>query len=492
MDQKINQIIDELISLDPEFEKHRPELERLLANILASKPEPVIDQQFVINLRTKIMEEENKPKVSVMETIRNSFMKKLVFSGVGVVVIVLIIAAGLVYIKKPNNNSVITQNTKVQVIRTSDHAFGSLATLTASSATGKGGGGGDASAPMGFGMGGGGGGVGSPNIMPYEPVNYKYVYKGDPLTLDKDKLDVLKKDPINFSQSLDLSSFGLGLINLSSFPGAKVQSINLGQGSDGYSIYVDLMNGNISVNGYFGPIYDAKTCNPNGCPQPPALNPSDVPDDQTMISIANDFVNAHGVPLTNYATPEVVQNLYGVNNKMMPISEIQQVVYPFKVDNNVIYDESGNKSGLVIGIDIRNKKVSSIWNLVSSNFQASSYDAETDPAKILKIAEQGGMYYYGGDPNAKKTVEIDLGTPMMQYVFMWDYSNGTSNQILVPSLIFPVITQPSTGNFYRNAVTVPLIKEILSRDNGGVIKPMQGSSSSGTVPEGTVVPSPVQ
>jgi hypothetical protein len=56
MDQKITQIINELIALDPSFANHKDDLARLLINILSAKPDPKIDQQFVINLRQKLME----------------------------------------------------------------------------------------------------------------------------------------------------------------------------------------------------------------------------------------------------------------------------------------------------------------------------------------------------------------------------------------------------------------------------------------------------
>jgi hypothetical protein len=87
------------------------------------------------------------------------------------------------------------------------------------------------------------------------------------------------------------------------------------------------------------------------------------------------------------------------------------------------------------------------------------------------------MYSYSADDNGK-SVEIDLGTPRMNFVQMWDYKDNTSQQILVPSLIFPVIKQPDDGSFYRQSVVVPLIQDILNRDTGGPVRILNATESA--------------
>jgi hypothetical protein len=499
MNEKISQIIGELVKLDPSFANHQAELEKILVNLLAVKPDPVINQSFVRKLRVQLLEQMESAPILSNSNLKANFMKKIFVSAGAVVVILLAAVVGLQKfgIKNNPNQSMLSFGSDVRVSRAADGAFGNLATLSLA-VSGRGGGGSvaqtDSAAPTAaFGMGGGGAGVSEKMIAPYEAVNYKYVYKGEDLNLTTDKLDVLKKQtPDSGSLISGLQSLGMGLVNLDSFPGSKPQSVSFNQ-DNGYNVYVDFVGGTVSISGYFDNLpyatMDSKlACPVDGCPTPDPIKESDIPDDATLISAANQFLADHGISTDAYGAPEVM-NDYRVQieaqQKSSPKSlvywpEYINVVYPLKIENGEIYDESGNKMGLMVGVSIRSNKVTSVYNLSTQVYQASSYDAETDSARILKVAEAGGMYggYYG-DPNAK-TQEIELGTPTVQYVSMWNYQMNSSEQVLVPSLVFPVTKQPADGFFYRKAVVVPLIKNILDRDagsgiGGGPIKTLEGS-----------------
>jgi len=503
MNQRIEKIIDELVSLEPSFAAHRQELGQILLKLDALKPNIAVDPEFVRKLRIQLLEHaENKNFASTWSKLKNNFMKKTLFVGGSVAVLLLAVLVGLSIYGNYKNKSkgLLSFGTDVLITRTGEKAFGSLATLTAASGQG----GGTSMAPtansksmLAYGMGGGG-----DMAIPYEPLSYKYVYKGDSLNLSSDKLEVLKRQMPDLSSiASSVNSFGLGLVNLDSFGNSKVQSVTIGQ-DKGYNIYMDLVNGMVSINGYFDPMPLATSsnvstpsaimCIKEGPPcGPPPISESDIPDDGTLISIANQFLSDHGITTTAYAAPEV-QNQFRVQNKMLlqknPIAQVYwpqyiEVVYPLQVDNGEVYDEGGNKTGLMVSIDISSKKVTSVSNLSTLNYQASSYDAETDDSRIVSVAEKGGLYGYVGDSNAK-TVEIDLGTPTQQYVQMWDYSDNTSQQILVPSLIFPVQNPPAEG-YYQQFVIVPLIKDILNRGNGvgGPVKIMgTDGTSTGVAP----------
>jgi hypothetical protein len=485
MEPKINQIIEELIKLEPEFVSHKAELTTLLSRMLALKPEPVVDAQFVQDLRRKLLSSIDAAPTS-FESLKSNFMKKIMFSAAALGVVVVAVIAVLTYTNQKNGKGIMNLATQsaVRITRTGSNAFGSLATLT--SAQGLGGGGGSAapaalnSSKIAMGMGGS-----SASDMIYQPTIYNYVYKGDALTLDSDKLDVLKKQKLDLSVgAANLGSFGLGLINLDSFSGSKVQSINFNQ-DNGYNTYVDLTSGMISLYSYSNEIMplattDAKLCPVDGCPSPQPIDPSEIPDDATLISIAQSFVDEHGINTAVYGAPEVMTDQYTVNNKLMYAPETINVLYPLKVSDNEVFDQSGSKTGLMIGIAVRSKKVASVWNLSTREYEASSYDAETDTTKILSIAEKGGIDWYNSDTGKK--VEVDLGTPTIQYVQMWDYNPNYSQEILVPSLIFPILKQPD-DNFYRKAVVIPLIKDILNRstNGGGPIKTLQGTTPPANV-----------
>ena len=173
------------------------------------------------------------------------------------------------------------------------------------------------------------------------------------------------------------------------------------------------------------------------------------------------------------------------------LPEMINVIYPLKINDEVVLDESGNKTGLTAGVDIRNKRVSGVWELSAQNYQASMYDAVTDSQKIMEIAERGGIYgYYGPEcatpPSAPdgrevpqnstcKIVEIELGTPDIQLVKMWSYKNNESQELLIPSLVFPVLNAPQEMA-YKKAVIVSLIKEIL--DNQAYPVPLLKSEAA--------------
>jgi hypothetical protein len=511
MNEKVQQIIEELIALDPSFGAHRTHLEKLLTSMLNAAPQPVIDEKFVRKLRNDLLSEmENKPNIaSVWSKFKDNFMKKTLVSASLAVAVLILAVVGLQQsgvLNKKNANNILSFGSDVRITHAADGAFGSLATLT--SASGTGGATNATAAPLGAdsarssipsGMGGGGGmGVSEKMIAPfYEPVTYKYVYKGDELNLPSDKLDVLKKQsPDAGSLAASLNTLGLGLINLDSFPGSKVQSVSFNQ-DKGYNLYVDLTQGMVSISGYYDvmPMAEGKMCPVDGCPQPEAIKESDIPADDVLISAANAFLAEHGISTDIYGAPEV-RNEYRVQNyaqlKASPKSlvywpEYVDVVYPLKIQNGEVYDEGGSKVGLTVGVSIRTQKVMSVWNLTTQNYEASSYDAETDSARILKIAQAGGMYGYTGEGG--KVVEIELGTPTLQYVQMWDYQMNSSQQLLVPSLVFPVTKQPSDGSFYRKSVVVPLTKNILDRNNGvgGPIQTMEGNSTVATPPAATKV-----
>jgi hypothetical protein len=436
------------------------------------------------------------------------------------VLIVAIVGLQLYGNSKNSKLAITSFGSDVRISHAQSGAFGNLATLSLATG-GKGGAAPQtAAAPVStdavqsfpaYGVGGGAMGTGTSGKMiapyPYHLVNYKYVYKGSDLNLTSPKLDVLKKQaPDASSLSASLSALGLGLVNLNSFPGSKVQSVSFNQ-DNGYNIYVDLTSGMVNISGYFdvkpmavsSGASDMSLCPRNGCLEPSPIKESDIPDDATVIAAANAFLSEHGIATSAYGAPEV-SNDFRVQNKAMLFSSPKSmvywpdsisVVYPYKVAGQEVYDESGNKSGLNVQVSVRSHKVTGVWNLSTQNYQASSYDAETDSGRILKVAENGGLYGYYGDPSGK-TIEVELGTPKLQYVQMWDYQMNTSQQLLVPSLVFPVTKQASDGDFYRKSVVVPLIKSILDRDQnfGGPIKIMEGAGGSTGSGGGTATPAP--
>ncbi len=163
--------------------------------------------------------------------------------------------------------------------------------------------------------------------------------------------------------------------------------------------------------------------------------------------------------------------------------------------------------GISVGINIRVKRVSSVYNLQQLSFEASAYDAETDVNAILDQARKGGisspMRYYADEGVEMKTVKAELGTPTEALVQIYQYKDNQSVDLYVPALIFPVTKKPGSvaGVWTPDAIIVPLVKgvvddmpKVMPMGAGGAVIEMRSSDGQGTsgsnggVSTGMVVP----
>jgi hypothetical protein len=500
MEKHIQQILNDIYQFEPSLKSREQELVGIIQEILMLKPETKFDESFRQQLRARLMNRiaHTEPKRSWFDAIINATNMKRLNYGLGVIAVLAILVASTVYINDQNGNNISFFSPGVKITKAGEHAFGELNNVSTAAGRGGQGGGGNTALSSDAGTQAPAAGSAESRIAPgfgggsadiYVPTNYKYIYKGEPVNLTQTKFEVLKKQKgDNFSMQGLINSLNLGLINLNSFGNAKLQNATFMQdGPDGYYITVDTLNGSISLSGAWPQplaVDSSHACAKDSdalraeCSVP--YNPikiTDIPADEELISIANQFVSQHNISLAAYGAPEVMDDFrqqyeLAKDKSLVYLPDMVNVVYPLMLDGQAVYDESGNKSGLMIGVNIRNKKVVSVWDLSIHNYQSSEYDAETNSDRIMRLVSQGGLYGYV-DPNAQKTVEIELGEPRIEFVKMWNYSNNMSEELLVPSLIFPVLEQPQgEPYFYRKAVVIPLIKQILDRypDAGGPIR----------------------
>ena len=169
-----------------------------------------------------------------------------------------------------------------------------------------------------------------------------------------------------------------------------------------------------------------------------------------------------------------------------------QVLYPFQLNDQPVY-ESSQRFGLMVTVDLREMRVSDVYNLQTQQYDSSDYPALTDVPAIIKQAESGGYqsYYpiYFKDSSVKE-VTVSLGTPLRGYIKIWQYrpDKQYGDELFVPALFFPVLNAAELENFYTTQVIVPLIEEF-SQDQGGPVRIMPLSTPAGepTGPEPTVV-----
>ncbi len=373
---------------------------------------------------------------------------------------------------------------EVQVNRLAANAYGQLKANEMAPA-GKGGGGNVA-----FGMGGDAAssavspeaGTNAKMIYPApDYVQYVYSYKGDELNVNEQTMDVLRRvkgigGNVNAAQIL--KQLNLGVVNPNSFSSTKLSSLTVNEDRDfGYSITVNMDEGSVYINENWQKWNTPdRACSTEACFQANRMQLSDMPANEEVITIADQFLKDHGIPTAAYGKP-IVQDQWRleyerVNDKSQAyIPDVVTVIYPLTIRGGIVYDEGGNPNGLMVTVNVRVKKVSNVGEITSNRFDASGYATETDVARLLKLAEQGGWrggYGYpmplaeSGMPTPK-TETIELGTPEVAYVKIWQYQNGQNNELLVPSLVFPITKKPTSGYFYQNSVIVPLIKEILDQ-----------------------------
>jgi hypothetical protein len=469
-----------------------------------SAPQAKPDAKFLSELRGRIEQqarELNQPaSISHTNNYFSMFMNKILVSAL--VVVVVLVAGGFWYTQrtgqpllKLNSDGEQLLSGKYGVTALEEESFGDLAKL-AIVANGRGGNAqgnaqtesqkmtapgmaanqDTATAPA---TGAGGGDM---SILPYPgPAAYTFKYTGTELTNLPATVDVLKRTkpvqpPSLVSRVVNLLSFGL--VDLSRFTDVKLQYFSFAEDRDyGYAINVDLMQGVVSLSQNWEKWPQLQMIDHPSEP----VKESELPTDEEAIVIAGQFLATYGVSLEAYGKP-MVNNRWRVQYDLASASEKigyyipeqVQVVYPLVLEGNEVLDEDGQPSGLSVMIDARSKRVVSIYDLTTKQFEKSQYAGVIDSKRLIERAEQGGFRNYPYyDPNASR-VELQLDTPTQELVKIWYSTDNyrTNNELYVPALVFPIKNWEKSG-YWRQSVIVPLVKDILDSDQQPPIMPLE-------------------
>ncbi len=160
------------------------------------------------------------------------------------------------------------------------------------------------------------------------------------------------------------------------------------------------------------------------------------------------------------------------DKSMIYFSDQISVVYPLIIDGTEVVDNSGNKTGLYVSVNIREMKVYSLNNLNSNSYLVSAYKAISDKEEILNYVKQGGLYPNYQNPEAKKTVTIQIGSPVKTLVKSYKFNSdkGLSDEFFVPALSFPILNNNEENNYYRSNIVIPLAQDMIEKHNN--IEPM--------------------
>ena len=487
--KQMKNLIEELYKIDKSLKAYGPQLEKMITEIIKSRPDVSIDENFKKELYAELM--ASAEKLALTKTKKNNlwqsfFPAKFSYAVAGILAIFILVGfwgyftdiGGALFRPKTGLELKFTKTDLT------DNAFGSLQGVAGIEETGAN----PITAPAG--RGGGGGGVGGYSsaeadmaikacaglegcILP--PYRYpQYVYVGEEIKLEQSSVEVLrKKSKVEYANSFSglLETFGFGLADLSVFENARIQTINLVQDKDfGYTIFINLDEGTISMDmNWVKWPQPPDRCPDERCAEQYQLKENDLLGDGELIKIASRFIDEHGINMDAYGEPEVENEWrreYEIakNESRLYVPETISVLYPLVLDDKEVYEQWGGKIGARINISLRHKRVSGIYNLSFQNYDSSRYEAETDAARIIKIAEKGGMNTF--IPEGTETIKTELGTPKQAYMAFWRYDETSRlNQMLfVPALIFPVLSDSTNGYYYPDYITIPLAKELLQEN----------------------------
>lgn len=482
---KIKLLLEDLYAIDSSLKAYEGELKKIIHQLLKMKPAIEFDEKFKEKLKSEILtrineiKEQKERKPGLARLFSFGAPAYVLAGGLAVVCVII----GSLYFLQKESIPVTKLDGRVRIVSSLEsNAFGRLISsdVNPPAEAGKGMGSGAASldspaatelSKESAGIGGGGGqelGMPAPRW-----VSYKYVYDGEEFAIENQSIDVLRRQKdieANPALTALAKEINFGLLSLTGFAGSGVDNLNLIQKQDyGYYISINFSEGMISIYKNWLAWPDPYACFGTSnvqCREYQPIKISDLPSDEKLIKIANDFVKKHNVNLAAYGSPEV--NKEWLNYIDQPMGEAAfapeeiQIVYPLMINGKKVYESYGSLSGISVSVDVRNQKVSALYNLSTQNYESSAYKtASTED--VLKVAENGGINFYPYYGNDQDVVEVKLGTPTKGYAKHWKHnSSGRSDELIVPALIFPIKEMPQERGYHiREQIVVPLADELI-------------------------------
>ncbi|RLC36366.1 hypothetical protein DRH27_05340, partial [Candidatus Falkowbacteria bacterium] len=364
MENQINNILKDLYKIDVGLKRHEEKLIKIIKELLASRPDTKFNPAFVAQLRTEVLkraQEFGKGSETSVSWMQIMNLGKLTYALVGAVLAVLIILPAVVLfnrssgvpIKLSKNNLDLAGETKIAKLE--NNAFGSLrgisgneqavggktnSSISASAALEAA----DEFAPVVYGLGGDGGLVTSEKaiVMPVpDIINYKYVYTGPELIASESQLPVYRQlagNDMGKSLSGVLNSLDLGLIDLNKFKNRSLTNFTITEDRDfGYQINFDAQNANLSINTNWQKWpQTGSECRDEACYDKYRLTMEDVPADEKLIAIADEFLTDYNINISGYEPGQVrtewEKTLYRDESRKLYIPDAATVIYPAVVE----------------------------------------------------------------------------------------------------------------------------------------------------------------
>jgi len=479
--KRISQFLEELYVLDSSLKKYEKELKKIINHILRSKPNTQFDEEFKERLRSEIMTRIQELKEKKEKTFNFSSVFSFgtpTYALAGALVVVLIV--GGVYLSQKSTSPTLDFEGLFTINSLENNAFGDFNADEANLQTeGVGAGAPSAGSEAAeltdskeIGGGGGGQAIGMPAP---EWTTYKYIYEGDNINFNEEFVQVLRRQK-NTKAGSQLAkivgSSNMELLDISNLANSKVEMISISEDKDrGYTVHLNFQEGQVSIYKNWRRWESPARCIGilgARCGEYEPLKLGDIPGDEVLVKIANDFLRKYKIDVAIYGQPEINKDWQvfsqQTDSKYANIPEEIQVVYPLLINGKKTYESHGPLASITVGIDIRNNIVASVYNLTTQNYDQSSYKA-ANASEILKATEAGGgINTYYSSQNSGNIVEIRLGTPERGYMRYWKQNtDNTSDELLVPALVFPVVNETINNKATIRNVVVPLVEELIKQ-----------------------------
>jgi hypothetical protein len=486
MKTSLKTFLTDLYEIDPTLKVYEAEIIPLVEKLMQSDPAVEPDTEFVQRLRMQLQN-----RATELSSPSSAVFSRWLYAFGGAITAAIIIPVAFVAIHNMKPTTTLQQDDAAlfgySITEQDKDAFGSLSGMSNP-------------ATLGRNQGGGGGGnavnavpamattnemavdTDAKMIAPYPMIHYEYVFSGT-LPEFSPTVSVFRRNPLSTSIPFSAigSSLNLGNIDLTSFTGMNMDSVTFSQNkSYGYQMMVNLRDTSVSLDAQWEHWPQSK-CQTDACYQAERVKLSEVPSEDELIAAANVFIKDHSIDTSHYGTPMVdmtwkrdYDRTPNKNDAWIP--DQMRVMYPLVIENQRVTDQSGMPFGISVGVHVKTRKVMNVYGLMSRDYDKSEYAGVTDSKEIMNYLSKIDNYNWMPEAERKNmnTATVTLGEPVMGYSVYYKYTNAINDELLIPSLTFPITdVQGGDQYFYRQSIVVPLAADMLKEQvDGGRPMPM--------------------
>lgn len=483
MKKEINQMLKELYELDPSLKNKEPELKRIIYKMTKYKTNLKIDDKFKSELKQKVLSELEKEKKPIsFKNIPKYFWVFLTWAF-ALVMIVNIFPNILNLEYKPweelnlaKNNINLSFNNNLEKLD-QDKAFWTLAFNQGNSAkwlwwwwasT-------MSSEKM---------SISSDTMLAPDFIQKAYIYKlkdWENIPEIPESMFVYKKQNVSIWNKTDNLNqiFKTDILDLSKFTNLWLSDINLYEDTkEWYQINMSLKEWILNIYRDYEnrPVIDYMNQK--------NLSINDIPNNQEIISIANNFAWKYWINTKDYLNPLVIDSWKEQYNNMENkddffIPDILSVVYQFEIDWIWVYEEWWDPYWLNSSINIIDMKVNSFWPIQKIDLTWSKYELIRNNEKILEEIKNQNTYFYPMARNNNENIEeeeIEIWNAKIIYLrkYVYNSKDNILEEYFIPWLLFEVLKENNSRNinYFWKYISIPLVWEFIKDNQETFIEPL--------------------